>query len=164
MWLLIHAGIKVKPCYHNLLVLYYVQFHYGFPETACDLFTHRLKGCFTGTRGIPRLPRRHCDIDALQWCHNERDGVSNHQPRDCLINRLFRRRSKKTPKLRVTGLCAGNSPVTGDLPTQMVSNAGNVSIWWRHHGASVNLIGTKPQQKTAKRELWAYFFRSSQWK
>ena len=47
---------------------------------------------------------------SLQWRHNGRDGVSNHQPHDCLLNRLFRRRSKKTSKLRVTGLCAGNSP------------------------------------------------------
>ena len=31
----------------------------------------------------------------LQWRHNWRDSVSNHQPRDCLLNRLFRRRSKK---------------------------------------------------------------------
>ena len=31
----------------------------------------------------------------LQWRHNERDRVSNHQPRDCLLNRLFTRRSKK---------------------------------------------------------------------
>ena len=69
----------------------------------------------------------------LQWCHNGRDGVSNHQPHHCLLNRLFRRRSKKTSKLRVTGLCAGNSPVTGELPAQMASNAENVSIWWRHH-------------------------------
>ena len=37
-------------------------------------------------------------------------GVSNHQPRDCLLKRLFRRRSRKTSKLRVTGLCAENSP------------------------------------------------------
>ena len=49
------------------------------------------------------------------------------------LNRLFRRRSKKTSKLRVTGLCAGNSPGTGELPAQMASNAKNVSIWWRHH-------------------------------
>ena len=49
-------------------------------------------------------------------CHNGRDGVSNHQPHHCLLNRLFRRRSKKTPKLRVTDLCAGNSPVTGEFP------------------------------------------------
>ena len=47
---------------------------------------------------------------ALQWRHNGRDSVSNHQPYDCLLNRLFRRRSKKTSKLRVTGLCARNSP------------------------------------------------------
>ena len=47
---------------------------------------------------------------SLQWRHNDHDGVSNHQPQDCLLNRLFRRRSKKTPKLRVTAVCAGNSP------------------------------------------------------
>ena len=68
----------------------------------------------------------------LQWHHNERDGVSNHQPHDCLLNRLFRRRSNRTSKLRVTGLCAGNSPVTGELPAQKASNTENVSIWWRH--------------------------------
>ena len=46
----------------------------------------------------------------LQWRHNGRDSISNHQPHDCLLNRVFRRRLKKTSKLRVTGLCAGNSP------------------------------------------------------
>ena len=70
---------------------------------------------------------------AWQWRHNGRDGVSNHQTHDCLLNRLFGRRSKKTSKLRVTGLCAWNSPVTGEFPAQMASNAENVSIWWRHH-------------------------------
>ena len=69
----------------------------------------------------------------MKWRHNGLDGVSNHQPHDCLLNRSFRRRSKKTSKLRVTGLCAGNSPVTGEFPTQMASNAENVSIWWRHY-------------------------------
>ena len=69
----------------------------------------------------------------LQWRHNGRDNVSNHQPHDCLRKCLFRRRSKKTSKLRVTGLCAGNSPGTGEFPAQMASNAENVSIWWRHH-------------------------------
>ena len=46
----------------------------------------------------------------IQWRHNGRDSVSNHQPHDCFPNRLFRYISKKTSKLRVTGLCAGNSP------------------------------------------------------
>ena len=41
---------------------------------------------------------------------NDHDGVSNHQPHGYLLNRLFGRRSKKTSKLCVTGLCAGSSP------------------------------------------------------
>ena len=35
---------------------------------------------------------------------------------DCLLHRLFRRRSKKAWKLRVTGLCEGNSPLTNGSP------------------------------------------------
>ena len=67
------------------------------------------------------------------WANNGHAVDFNHQPHDCLLNRLFRRRSKKTSKLRVTGLCAGKSPGTDELPTQMASNAENVSISWRHH-------------------------------
>ena len=69
----------------------------------------------------------------LVWHHNGHDGVSNHQPHDCLLNCLFRRRSKKTSKLPVTGLCAGNSPVTSEFPAQMASNPENVSNWRHHH-------------------------------
>ena len=69
----------------------------------------------------------------LQWRHNGPDGVSNHQHHDCLLIRLFGRRSKKISKHRVTGICAGKSPVTGEFSTQRASNAENVSIWWRHH-------------------------------
>ena len=53
---------------------------------------------------------------ALRWRHNDHAGVSNHQPHGCLLNRLFRCRWKKTSKLRVTGLCAGNSPGPGNSP------------------------------------------------
>ena len=67
------------------------------------------------------------------WRYNGRDGVSNHQPHDCLLSRLFRRISKKTSKPRVTCLCAGNSPATGEFPSQMACYAENASIWWRHH-------------------------------
>ena len=83
-------------------------------------------GCETGWKELLN--------SALLWRHNGRGSVSNHQPRDCLLNRLFRCGSKKTSKLRVTGLCAGNSPETGEFPAQMASNAENDSIWWRHHG------------------------------
>ena len=46
--------------------------------------------------------------NSLQWCHNQRDDVPNHQRLDCLLDCLFRRRSKKTSKLCVTDLCEGN--------------------------------------------------------
>ena len=87
------------------------------------------------TKGfVPSLPEW-CMIFffwPLHWLHNERDGVSNHQPHDRLRNRLFRCRSKKKTKLRVTGLGAGNWTGTGEFPGQRASNAENVSIWLRH--------------------------------
>ena len=81
----------------------------------------------------------------LRWRHNGGDGISNHQPHDCLLNRLFRRRSKETSKPRVTGLCVGNSSETGEFPAQMASNAEKVSISWRHHAFTPMLI-------------WCFFF------
>ena len=86
---------------------------------------------FVSGNGLPILSPSHF-VNPLRWHHNERDSVSNYQPDDCLLNRLFRRRSKKTPKLCVTGLCAGNSP--GTFPAQLASNAENLFIGWRHHG------------------------------
>ena len=70
---------------------------------------------------------------SLQWRHYNRNVVSNHLRFDCLFSRLLRCRSKKISKLRVTGLCVGNSPVIGEFPAQKASNAENASIGWRHH-------------------------------
>ena len=61
-------------------------------------------------RIIPRWTPWPLSLCSLHWRHNDHDSVSNHQPHGCFLNRLFRRRSKKTSKLRVTGLCVGNSP------------------------------------------------------
>ena len=88
----------------------------------------------------------------VQWRHNEPDGVSNHQPRDFLFSRLIRCRSKETSKLRDTGLCTGNSPVTDEFPAQMASNAEYVSIWLRHHGPN-SLTHTYEQPSTCWRNL-----------
>ena len=59
--------------------------------------------------------------NTLQWRHDGRDSVSNHQLRHCLLNRL-------------------SSPVTGEFPAQMASNAENVPIWWRHHELFLLLV------------------------
>ena len=73
----------------------------------------------------------------LQWRHNGHDSVSNHQPHGCLLNRLFRRKSKKT-SLRHWPLC-GEFTGTGEFPAQRASYAENVSIWWLHHGSIFSL-------------------------
>ena len=71
----------------------------------------------------------------LQWRHNECDGISNHRRLRCLLNRLFRRRSKKISQHRVTGLCEGkslgpmNSPHRGPV-TQKMSRFDDVIMRW----------------------------------
>ena len=93
---------------------------------------------YLGTETGPKIgflrPIFHTPLNALQWRHNYRGSVSNHRRLGCLLNLLFRRRSKEISTLRVTGLCEGNSPVTGEFFAQRASDAENVSIWWRHHG------------------------------
>ena len=54
-----------------------------------------------------------------------------------------RGRSKKTSKLRVTGLCDGNSPMTGEFPSHRAGNAESGSIWRRHH-VTAGIIKTSP--------------------
>ena len=59
-----------------------------------------------------------------------------------LPNHLLRHISKETLKFCVTGPCEGNPPVTGGFPSQMASNAANVSIRWRHHEFYPRHFGT----------------------
>ena len=74
-----------------------------------------------------------CRVTAeIQWCYDEHDGFSNHRCLDCVLIRLFRCRSTKTSKLRITGLCEGNSPVAFGFLSQRASNVENVSIRLRH--------------------------------
>ena len=81
-------------------------------------FSHILRSYFSGNC---RVPIKHPQSTrwSWEWRHNEHEGVSNHQPYDCLLNRLFRRRSTKTSKLRVTGPCKGNSPHKGPVTRKM---------------------------------------------
>ena len=89
----------------------------------------------------------------LQWRHNKHGGVLNHRRLDCLLNRLFRRRSRKMSKLRVTGLCEWNPPGTGEFPLRRASNAKNVSIWWRHHVHAYNYC----ECNSMNTKLWYHF-------
>ena len=89
-----------------------LKWHKNFVSHIVNLGTHECV-CWFRSYSIAW----HWKILTLQWRHNERDGILNHQPHDCLLNRLFRHKWNKTSKLRVTGLCAGNSPVTSGFWT-----------------------------------------------
>ena len=126
--------------------------------------------CNTSVLWLLLMPAWSMDpLVALRWRHNGLDSVSNHQPHDCLLNRSFGRRSKYTSKLRVTGLCVGNSPVTGEFPARMASNAENVSIWWRHHGNCSDVTLSRAFLHTCVM-FYAYlsrypgYFREPHWK
>ena len=85
-------------------------------------------------------PMTKYEVRILLWRHNGRYGVSNHQPQDILLNRLFKRRSNNTSKLRVTGLCVRgihrwpvNSPhkwsVTRNFFHLMTSSCSSLDAW-----------------------------------
>ena len=105
---------------------------------------------------------------SLLWHHNGCDGVSNHQPHECLLNRSFMGRSKETSKLRATALCVGNSPETGEFPAQMASNAESVSVWWHHHDPNGVICGrifglssrNKHDNVCEKPITWSYMYLS----
>ena len=69
---------------------------------------------------------------SLQWLYNEHHGVPNHRHLHCLLSRLFRLASKKTSKLRVTGLFRGihlwpvDSPHKGPVMRKMFPLDGGI--------------------------------------
>ena len=123
--LITHFAIVSKDGFSNLALLCY----HRWPVMSCKhevlVSRHHIGWWYSLVNYNSQYP--------LHWLYNERDGVSRHQPHDYLLNCSLRRRSKKTSKLCVTGLCVVNSPVTAEFPAQKASNAENVSIWWRHH-------------------------------
>ena len=129
------TGEETKWC----TLLYMVAVWYDLNSSMSLLLLRLTWGVYRGLSVVQNWPTRintwygsHGKY-ALQWRHNVRDCVLNHQPRDYLHNHLIRRRSKKAWKLRATGVCAGNSPMTGELfPAQKPTNAEIASIWWCH--------------------------------
>ena len=101
-----HMTITIYSLYSWIIHVW--EWHYSIdPCLSCYHYQS-----LTNIKNIPCLFHSHTS----RWRHNGRDSDSNHQPHGCLLNRLFRRGSRKTSKLRVTGLCVGNSPGTGEFP------------------------------------------------
>ena len=80
----------------------FLEVKISIPVNSWETFANIFQMCFISSQVIYLWSRLR---KTLRWRHNGPDSVWNHQPNDCLFNRLFRRRSKKTSKLRVTDLC-----------------------------------------------------------
>ena len=95
----------------------------GNPKNRYSEWCNGLVWGMSPWRPLLDLVTRWSIFKSLQWLRNGRDSVSNHS-----LTIVY-----STSKVRCTGLCAGNSPGTGEFPAEMASNAEIVSIWWRHH-------------------------------
>ena len=78
---------------------------------------------------------------SLMLCLDGHEGLSNYQPHDCLLNRLLRHSQRKHQSSVSLAFVCGDSPVTGEFPTQRASNVENFSIWWCHHVLVVRRAG-----------------------
>ena len=84
---------------------------------------------------------------SLQWRHNECNGISNHQPHDCLLNSLFRHRSKKSSKLRITVLCDGNwsvKPLQNRPEMRKMFPSDDVIMYGKGQQSGKHSSGTSP--------------------
>ena len=112
----------------NLLGMYkFLSYQWHFQAVSIldlDVMSRCSQTSHTTCTDLQKVPLTSCycksysEFVSLQWRHNDRAIVSNHRRPDCLLDCLFGRRSKKTSKLCVTGLCEGNSPVIGEFPAQ----------------------------------------------
>ena len=121
------AGIKVWVCFRNIPYFFrcvlelskdgFIALNGGLGERG------RAKGNGCHDKGLEY---------SLQWRHNGRAGISNHQPNDCLLNRYSGMNKKNIKAPRHWPLC-GEFTGTGEFAAQRASNPENVSIWRRHH-------------------------------
>ena len=101
------------------------------------------------------LPTHIC-VTRPQWVKSY--SIKCKSPASRLLAQRFVQ-AQGTSKLRVTGLCEGNSPKTGRFPSQRTSNAENITIWWRHHVFSYGW--SRPvanHNKTQQHEYFFFFF------
>ena len=155
-------GFRFPLCSYSVLmtswnVITWKRFRYNWPlvreiqQSPVDWFTKvHLCRSWTSVEQAVELPVFWDDMNAhvmsllwhpdpLQRRHNERDGVSNQRRLKCLVDCLFRPDPRKHQS---SASLAFVSPVPGEFPVQMASNAENFSIWWRHRMTAINITLT----------------------
>ena len=88
-------------------------------------------------QAITRPPLTYCIINLMHYSNVIMSAMVSQITGVSVVTStgfFFMRSSKKTSKLRVTGLCEGNPPMARGFPSQRTSKVENVPTWWRHHG------------------------------
>ena len=135
----VHPGEQTSVKFHLMyeLIRTSSKYRWSIYRTSgkCRWSIYRTSRKRRGTFGSYRKAERSSPTVsmALRWIYHGRDGVSNHHPHECLLNRLFRRRKENIQAPRHWPLYEEFTG-TGEFPAQLASNAENASIWWRHHG------------------------------
>ena len=102
IWLILF----IKRCVFRSIIMHYLMFYLikiSGPMCKCGFIITLMSKRYTSSYMWKVLMRwiQHwftCMYVSLQWRHNERDGVSNHQPDNCLLNRLFNAQIKENIK------------------------------------------------------------------
>ena len=138
-WIIVNRNLRNKLRW-NLKLNWYIFIQ----ENACENVVCERRGHFIpGGREFNKLSRqsfqtygwRGLSSVPLQWRHNGCDVVLDYRRLDCMLKRLFKRSLVKTSKLRSLATVR-----EGGFPSQRVSNAENVSIWWRHHATGGRMV------------------------
>ena len=138
------AGVLNGVIFWNDILLYVVDYRYHFDDDTVSFWI--CIRSLTVRPGIPRpinIPcgrsiRRAWPANSLQWRHNGRDGVSNYQSHDCLLNRLFKAQKKKNQSSASLAFVRGihrwplNSPHKGPIARKMFPFDDVIMSWWRH--------------------------------
>ena len=84
-----YVDLRRVCCFGPVDVFPYLVPKPAFAMKTCEFMN---KTCiFDALITCPAFSRRNLDICiSLQWRQDERNGVSNHQPHECLLNRLFK--------------------------------------------------------------------------
>ena len=120
-------------CLTTLLMPHYYQYYGLLKKNSVAITTGSVVYSLRMNRLIKSHFKQFPFVLSLQWRHNN-PMVSQITSLTIVYSAIYSGTDQsKHSELRVTGLCGGNSPVTGEFPAQRASNGENVSIWWRHH-------------------------------
>ena len=133
----------------------YISHWVAYPRPFCSARANKLETDTLSTHWVNRINQ---DITLTS---HEFHGVSSHRQLCCLLNSLLSLTTKKSPKLRITGMLWGNPTAT---------QRANDVAWWRHQMETFSALlaicagnspvtGEFPAQRPMTRSFDVFFYQ-----